>query len=279
MCTATWTPTEHGYEFLFNRDELLSRGEAEPPTIREPRPGSGDPRWIAPADPDFGGTWISVNEAGLALGLLNGFRAADRDAIALPPDRVRSRGLLVADLAPSPDLDEVEVRLARQPLDRTRSFRLLALVPGGIVRLYEWDRRELVVDRDAASRLPFVSSSFEESKVGEARRAEYERITGRLAGRGGAPVEALLAFHRSTRGGPSAFTVAMRRPEAATRSFTRVTVGRDEVGLRYAPGLPRAGAPETALRLPRIALPSQRPAPPAAGPPEPPSSRSSPETP
>jgi hypothetical protein len=258
MCTATWTRRpDSGYEFLFNRDELLTRAEAEPPRApRSPTDRRDGVRWLAPTDGDFGGTWISVNEAGLALGLLNGFRPADDEA----PPGLRSRGLLVSDLASSPGLLEVEARLAAADLARHRSFRLLALAPGAPALLAEWDRERLVLDRTADGRRPVVSSSFRESAVGEARRREYVRVTGEAPGE--PAVDDLLRYHRSAPGGPSALTVAMRRPDAETRSFTRIRVGPAEVELRYAPGLPRAGAPETALRLPLIRVPSTTSSPP-----------------
>ena len=264
MCTATWTRLpDGGYEFLFNRDELLSRAEAEPPSLRSPSSG-GEPaasarplRWIAPTDGDFGGTWISVNEAGLTLALLNGFRPADHT----PPSRVRSRGLLVADLASAAGFDELEARLEAADLDRHRSFRLLAIAPDPPARIWEWDRRSLMVDREAEARRPVISSAFEETAVGEARRREYARQVGRARDAGALPAgepspEILLRFHRSTEGGPSAFTVAMRRPEAASRSFTRIRVGAAEAEMSYAPGFPRENAPESALRLPLIRVPS-----------------------
>jgi len=247
MCTATWLPTEGGYELLFNRDELKTRSEADPPRRHE-RDGVA---WLAPVDRDAGGSWIATNEHGLSVALLNGYRVADDRH----PADFRSRGLLVADLATASDRGEVARRLAALDPSPFRSFRLLVLTPDAPALIAEYDRRRLDVDPDAEDRLPLISSSFEESEVGRARRAEYERVTGRGASR----LDQLLEYHRSTRNGPSAFSVSMERPEAATRSFTRVTVSAAESAMRYAAGPPHAPRAETVLHLPRARLSSAFP--------------------
>ncbi len=245
MCTATWLHRPGGYDLLFNRDELKSRAEADPPRRQE---GDGT-AWLAPVDGDFGGTWIATNAFGVTVALLNGYHRADAEAAER-----RSRGLLVLDLAPARDADDVFRRLDEADPARHRTFRLIVLSPDAPVRLAEWDGHRLRVDPDATSRRPLVSSSFDEGRVGEARRAEYHRRFGEAP----PTVESLRAFHAATTGGPSAYSVSMERPEAQTRSFTHVTVGPDRVGMRYLPGRPDlAASPESALQLPRQPLPSR----------------------
>jgi hypothetical protein len=144
--------------------------------------------------------------------------------------------------------------LRRIDLASYRSFRLLAISPAPPALVAEWDRRTLAIDANADVRMPVVSSAFDESAVGRARRAEFARI----AGSSPPTLERLFAFHRSTEGGPSAFTVAMERPEAATRSLTHVSVGAREVVMRYHPGRPDLPARESSLalaRAPRLARP------------------------
>lgn len=243
MCTVSWIRGADGYDLLFNRDELKSRGEALPPRAD----ATAGVRWIGPVDPDAGGTWIATNELGLTIGVLNGNRTADGERPAWT-----SRGLLAPQLAGCADIGAVTAALRRLELDAYRSFRLLAIGPVAPVIVAEWDRKQLVVDENAESRMPLVSSSFDESAVGRARRAEFARVTG------GRPLslERLLEFQCSTEGGPSAFTVAMERPEASTRSLTHVTVTAMDVVMRYHPGRPDVPAQESMLRLertPRIA--------------------------
>ncbi|MFN8178825.1 MAG: NRDE family protein [bacterium] len=238
MCTVTWVRRAGGYELLFNRDELKTRAEALPPRESE----TAGVRWIGPLDPDGGGTWIAANEAALTIGVLNGNRAAD-DALRT----WTSRGLLVPALAAGEDAEGVAQALRRIDLASYRSFRLLAISPGSPAMVAEWDRHALAIDAHAEARMPVVSSAFEESAVGNARRAEFARI----AGDGPPTLERLLAFHRSTEGGPSAFTVAMERPEAATRSLTHVSVGALDVVMRYHPGRPDLPAAESMITLAR----------------------------
>ena len=128
MCTVTWLPTREGFELRMNRDELRTRAAALPPAIYE-RDGV---RYIAPRDVDGGGTWITVNDAGVAVCLLNG--------TALPDGRVgsRSRGLLVEDFADARSVSEVRIRLADGGLSVYSPFTLLVLEPGDeVAQLFE----------------------------------------------------------------------------------------------------------------------------------------------
>ena len=238
MCTVSWLRATDGYELLFNRDELKSRGEALPPRLAT----TSGVRWMGPVDPDAGGTWIAANEHGLTVGVLNGSRAAESDR-----SEWTSRGLLAPDLAVHADAASVAAALRTFDLEAYRAFRLLAISPVAPAIVVEWDRRRLVVDEAAEGRIPLVSSAFDESEVGRARRAEFARITGGRA----LTLERLLQFHGSTEGGPSAFSVAMERPEASTRSLTRVTVTAEEIVMRYHPGRPDLPADESTLRLAR----------------------------
>src|SRR5947209_18986874 len=70
MCTVSWLRTPQGYQLLCNRDELFARQPAQAPR----QSSVNGVRFIAPVDGDFGGTWIAVNEFGLSLCVLNGYR-------------------------------------------------------------------------------------------------------------------------------------------------------------------------------------------------------------
>ncbi|NIP92410.1 MAG: hypothetical protein GWO24_02620, partial [Akkermansiaceae bacterium] len=68
MCTLTWwRGTAGSYEVFFNRDEKRTRSIADPPRVHE-RDGV---RFLAPLDPDGGGTWMLANDRGLLVCLLN----------------------------------------------------------------------------------------------------------------------------------------------------------------------------------------------------------------
>ena len=93
MCTLTWCRegVVGSYEVFFNRDERKTREKAEPPRLHT----AGEVRFLAPIDPEGGGTWMLVNEKQLLVCLLNRWH---EDQEGFEP--VRSRGQLVMEMAP-----------------------------------------------------------------------------------------------------------------------------------------------------------------------------------
>ena len=101
MCTLSWVYHSKGYRLLFTRDEGRGRSPALPPEIRSadpiearehsygtaeemdsarshigsPATQNRDLKYLAPRDPDGGGTWILVNAAGVTICLLNHYSA------------------------------------------------------------------------------------------------------------------------------------------------------------------------------------------------------------
>jgi hypothetical protein len=67
MCTVSVVPHVGGIRLLCNRDERRTRPAALPPAIHLVRGTTA----LFPVDPEGGGTWIGVNDAGLAVTLLN----------------------------------------------------------------------------------------------------------------------------------------------------------------------------------------------------------------
>ena len=242
MCTVTWHREREGYHLLFSRDERRTRLEAIGPRIHEgPAYDGRRVRFIMAEDGDAGGTWVAVNAHGLTVGVLNGYLREDDEAW-----RPRSRGRLVKDLASLRSVREVGLHLDSFDPQRYRSFRLLAMDPDSSL-VADWDGNT-VRRGPAEGRIPLVSSSFEETAVGEARRAAYAAEVGADP----AP-ERLHAYHRSHAGGPSAYSVCMHRQDAETRSLTRIRVRARDAELVYHPGPPCTPAPETAVRLDRAA--------------------------
>ena len=140
MCTVAFVPLPGGgYLLGHNRDERQGRAPGEPPRLLD-LPGC---RALAPRDPEAGGTWIALNEAGVTVCVLN---AAERLPDRLPA-RPRSRGLLVRDLACATSLATARVRLdaAGSVLRRTRAFHLVVVEPGWVapgpprVGRFRWD--------------------------------------------------------------------------------------------------------------------------------------------
>lgn len=237
MCSLSHIASSDGFQILFNRDEKLTRGREQPPIATQ----DSGVTILAPRDSDFGGTWIAVNDRGVAVAILNGYRAADGEG----GDFI-SRGALVLDLAACDSRAGVLETLHSRSLDRVRSFVLAVAEPGQPMAVVEWDRVTLAVDRDGTSRLPLFSSSFRGTEVAAERRRTFHQL--------GAPrdLEGLLGFHRSHLPARGPYSVCMHRDDAATRSFTLVTVTAEAVELAYRPAAPCEVAEPITLRRPRV---------------------------
>ncbi|HWA15361.1 MAG TPA: NRDE family protein [Gemmatimonadales bacterium] len=236
MCTASWSPGPDGYTFCFNRDERRTRAPALEPAERV----ADSVRFLAPLDGDFGGTWIAVTEHGLAFGLLNRYQ----DLQATEPHEPLSRGLLIPVLASSPDLLTVATRLEQVHTARFRPFTLIALAPGHAAVLAAWDGRQLRLQRHVTPGLLLTSSAVNEPEVAAARVqtfAALPEITGASLG----------TAHRSHLPEKGPRSVCMHRPEAQTRSYSRVVVTPTLVALHHTEGPPCERTVPLSLQLAR----------------------------
>jgi len=234
VCTLTWLHEAGGYQIFFNRDERRERKPAEPPATRR----QGSTRFVAPIDGDFGGCWIAVNEHGLSLALLNGY--ADGD-LAEPPAGFTSRGLLVTSLIDSRSLDQLGRTIRARPLQRFRSFQLLALTPGGGSYLADWRGGELRERRALVPPLLLSSSSYRREEVLRSRAEQFERLA-RVGSE--ARAELHLAFHESHLPERGPRSPCMHRDDARTVSLSWIRVDGAVVCMRYAPHSPCRGRPD-----------------------------------
>ena len=233
MCTVTWVRRPDGYDLLCNRDERITRLPATGPEVRELR----GLRYIAPSDGDFGGTWISVNELGVALCLLNAY---NEDEGPEPQDGWTSRGLLLSDLADADDAQDARRRILDRDLSKFRPFVLVISAPLRSPTQVRWTGRSLEID--GAVRPPIVSSGGDEKAAREARRGQLDALL-RTARR---PNLALLeGFHRSHEPERGPLSVCVHSSEASTVSLSVVSVRDAMIAFRYEPGAPcERSAPE-----------------------------------
>jgi len=220
VCTASWLIQPQGFELFFNRDESVRRGPARAPQLLELE----GVRALAPCDADAGGTWLGVNEHGLALGLLNAWDARGQ------PAEPRSRGLLVRELLSARSADEVVARLAGAPLERYRGFTLACFEPGHEPRVRAWDGRELT---EPEARAPLCSSSLERGRAQLERERVFARMVGARLAR-----EAFESFHASHAPERGPWSPCMHRDDASTVSASQVRVDARAVSIRYAGGPP-----------------------------------------
>ena len=233
MCTVAFVPTAGGFLFGHNRDERLTRARGRPPV----ESAAGSVRFLAPGDPDGGGTWVAVNEAGLVLALLNGREA---DPAAPSPAVPRSRGQLLLDLIELRDAPSVEGWLASAGavLQRTRGFDLVAVAAdrrgGSTAQRFRWDGRSGAWDSPVSAPALFVSSWLSPEEVARARQLTWEGHRpweGVTAG----SRAAWLRCHEPERGPRS---VCMHRKDAATVSRTLIEVDQRVARMWYRDGAP-----------------------------------------
>lgn len=219
MCTVTWSLAGDGYTLLFNRDELRSRRPALPPVLG----GSIGERRLMPVDPVAGGSWISVNEHGVAIALLN---LAGRSVAGT---RQVSRGLVVAALAGLSDPAAILLRLS-EILSAAHPPFLLVLVKPGDVRVATWDGQSLATAREEGLAMQ-TTTSFAPDDVVPFRKDLWLRC---LKESGENIRGAQERFHAHHDPGKPAHSIRMRREDARTLSRSTITVGPDSILFRYA---------------------------------------------
>src|SRR2546429_3515900 len=119
MCTVSFLPNRHGFYLAMNRDEKRDRFAALPPEIVE----FENHRVLFPSEPT-GGTWISANDAGVCLALINWHRVERQ-----PKNDGVSRGDVVRALAGKSAANKIADGVAKLPLRKLRPFPLIAILP------------------------------------------------------------------------------------------------------------------------------------------------------
>lgn len=217
MCTLTWRRSGGRYEVFFNRDELKTRGRAEPPRLQMEK----SVRFLAPRDPDGGGTWMLANEHDLTICLLNRWHE-EASAESLPR---KSRGLLVWEMGVVENVPAAEEYLRKQDLSALRPFTIVAFDPVG-ERAWDWDGARLAAVQPSR---PMASSSFHFEEVLSARKARFDDLRCCIP----AERDLLERYHADAEHGPTAFSVRMCRTDAQTMSRSQVLVGEGRITWHY----------------------------------------------
>jgi hypothetical protein len=232
----TWLREAEGFTLLFSRDELLTRPAALGPVVHC-RHGLGI---LAPIDPEGGGTWLAVNQSGLALGLVNG-------GPPLEPRAYRSRGLLVLDLSTSRTSADLAHHLRSADLAPFRPFTLLALDPHNPTLVAHWNGTSLDL-HDGEGEAILCSAPHEHEELEPARAASLRHFMTRAA----SPTAADLArFHESHAAPPDSRPPCLHGDRSRTVSLSTIHVTPRTISLHYRPGFPCQHAPEERLTLPR----------------------------
>ncbi len=247
MCTVTIVPLidphggRAGFRLAINRDESRMRPPALPPVVRR----VGTHQAIFPLDPAGGGTWVAVNDAGLAFTLLNR-NPADMRGVTFPGRH--SRGTIIPGLLDAADFTAVQPRIERLKPDDFAPFRLLVCDDNNCVEAVS-DTGGLRLQTHALDRpLMFTSSGMGDALVEPPRRAMFNDWFA------DDPVSWPTrqdAFHRHQWPDRPELSVCMSRDDARSVSLTVIEVVREGVSLTYHGSPPNEPAEDVVRSLPR----------------------------
>lgn len=215
MCTVTWFIDQQNLQLSFNRDEQKTRAHAVPPGLVN----IDGVNVVYPVDPDGGGTWISVNDGGFIVCLLNNYR----HAAPLEQKNWTSRGKLVQQLASLTSHQAIEAAINGQDMLQYRAFHLLVLNIDQQLS-FNWNGHTLGHEQAPAY---FSSSGFDTMNVLAGREQQYKTHQ---------PIDnaqAALDFHSSHQPQKSAYSVCMHRDDANTTSLCHISVGAKDICFDY----------------------------------------------
>lgn len=233
---------------------------------------------MMPTDPMSGGTWAAVNDAGLALTLLNVNVRSPWE-----PTETMSRGLIIPQLTDCVAAGEAAERASRLDPAAYQPFRLVIVDAGQVYEVRSADPRCLAVtalgppgdpacpaaraggslsrssqrpspvkppgasggrcDASPSSRERPAGQLFCSSGLGDDVADRPRRRLWRAMMRTAGPDERMSMqerFHQHRWADRPELSVSMRRPDARTVSYTLIEVTRGEVSMRYQPGPPDA---------------------------------------
>ncbi|CAH0539921.1 NRDE family protein [Vibrio marisflavi] len=225
MCSVSWLTTEDGYQVLFNRDEQRSRAVALPPQQLDVEGTSV----LMPIDPVGMGSWISMNEHGLSLCILNNYQGL------VPNGTLISRGQLLKDLSVFNSVSDVSTAFKKVDLNSYTPFTLLAFDPkltrnNMDVIAFAWDgQTSSIFPTDS----PLFSSKVDPVNVQVYRQRIYQELTAKEKS-----ISTLIQFHTHHHPEFPHMSTCMSREDAKTVSFTYLTVTSARKSMAYVPGSP-----------------------------------------
>ncbi len=219
MCTVTFIPVKGKYFLTSNRDEKHIRSQALPPEIYVENGISV----IYPKDADAGGSWIALNEKGIAAVLLNG---AFEKHESNPPYR-KSRGIIF-----------LEIIYSTMPATYFRQIDLSGIEPFTMIifdkDLYEcrWTGttihcKELEKDKSYI----WSSATLYNKTVVKKREQWFETF---FENSPNPTQEDILNFHRFTGDGDKQNDLNMNRDGVlSTVSITGISLHPDQFTIKY----------------------------------------------
>jgi hypothetical protein len=226
MCTVTFIAQQKGYCVGMNRDEKLTRVSGLPPTKKR----INGHEVICPSEPT-GGTWISLNNAGVCFALINWYSVSDR-----AKGQPISRGEVVRTVGGLRSPGFADEAVNSLGLKHLNPFRLIGIFPANHeIREWRWNRRRLAVTHCPWRTQQWISSGFDESAAQYVRDRTFQQC---LAATSEPNLQWLRNLHKSHSPNVGPFSTCVHRPDAGTVSFTEVVVKSGEGIMRYSPGYP-----------------------------------------
>ena len=226
MCTVTFIARRNGYALGMNRDEKLTRAKALPPALHRLEKRTA----LYPSEPG-GGTWIGVNDACVTIALINWYSVTKRVG-----DNALSRGEIVASALSAETPERANETLNAASLQRVNPFRLIGVFPASRkVMEWRWDLKRLKRLDHPWSINIWISSGFDESGAQQTRGKVF-RTALRQASVGS--LDWLRRLHRSHTPEIGPYSICMHRDDAATLSYTEITVSGTLARMHYQPASP-----------------------------------------
>jgi hypothetical protein len=202
---------------MCNRDERVTR----PMAIAPQRVTADSVGALYPVDPQSGGTWVGVNDAGVTIALLNRSGAGQQGGR-------RSRGEIVPQLLRASTLSRVIQLLCRLDLGAYDRFEVIAIHGRDLLAAANNGLQLRTTRRQLTAPLAVTSSSIDDAEAERLRLPLFDI----LVARAGDPVGGQSKFHDHAWPECPVFSVRMRRADA--RTVSRSTIEVRSGGPRFA---------------------------------------------
>lgn len=226
MCTVTFIARQQGYCLGMNRDEKLTRPIGLPPQVRQVNGRTV----MCPSEPG-GGTWIATNDDAATFALINWY-----SILARVESTAVSRGEIVNRVSPASSPEAALAAIVGLPLNRINPFRLIGVFPKTrkIVE-WRWDLKQLVRKDLRWQTQQWISSGFDEPTAQRVRGRTFRQAQQQSSA---GSLDWLRRLHRSHSPHCGPFSTCMHRADAATVSYTEVSVAARKAAMRHHLGAP-----------------------------------------
>lgn len=227
VCTLTVVTSGNTYRMAMNRDEKISRGAGTPPEMHE----LDSTRAIYPNDGD-GGTWISANQLGITLALLNWNQITPH----VKATKTRSRGRVIPALIGSRSLSGLRAALNASNFIGMMPFRLVGIFPlEQAIWEWRWDSKQLKFLAHGWAPRHWFSSSLSDDRAESMRGAVCQTARHEPdAGSAGW----LRRLHGSHVGGRGPFSLCVHREQVRTLSYSEVSMTPEGMRMCHFRGSP-----------------------------------------